>query len=149
MRHVTFLRRKALGSGIRNSVIFMNGMSSGTRRISVKRFEGEKASIIRNDQDLSTFRQDTLLIRLGCTTTTPVPIENQINNQYQGNKNMKIITEVTQELQYITEAKESGENNVFIEGIFMQAEKANRNNRLYRKNILEREVDKYQDLIKG
>jgi hypothetical protein len=61
---------------------------------------------------------------------------------------MKIITEVTQELQYITEAKETGGNNVFIEGIFMQAEKANRNNRLYRKNILEREVGKYQDLIK-
>lgn len=61
---------------------------------------------------------------------------------------MKIITEVTQELNYLTEAKEGGGKNVFIEGIFMQAEKANRNGRLYRKNVLEKEVSRYQDLIK-
>jgi hypothetical protein len=61
---------------------------------------------------------------------------------------MKLITEVTQELQYITEAKENGGKNTFIEGIFMQAEQPNRNGRIYRKPILEKEVDRYQQFIK-
>jgi len=60
---------------------------------------------------------------------------------------MKLITEITQELQYITEAKENGGKSTFIEGIFMQAEQPNRNGRIYRKNILEKEVDRYQQLI--
>jgi hypothetical protein len=60
---------------------------------------------------------------------------------------MKIITEVTQDLQYLSEAKEGGGKNVFIEGIFMQAEKPNRNGRIYGKGIMEREVAKYQQLI--
>jgi hypothetical protein len=60
---------------------------------------------------------------------------------------MKLITEINQELKYITEAKESGGKNIFIEGIFMQAEKCNRNNRMYKKPILEREINKYQQLI--
>lgn len=60
---------------------------------------------------------------------------------------MKLITEVTQDLKYISENKANGGNNIFIEGIFMQAEKCNRNNRMYKKNILEREITKYQDLI--
>jgi hypothetical protein len=60
---------------------------------------------------------------------------------------MKYIAEITQEVRYITEAKEGGAKNVFIEGIFMQPG-PNRNNRYYRKDILEREVGKYQDLIK-
>ena len=51
---------------------------------------------------------------------------------------MKLITEVTQELQYITEAKENGGKNTFIEGIFMQAEQPNRNGRIYRKPIFVR-----------
>jgi hypothetical protein len=60
---------------------------------------------------------------------------------------MKLISEITQDIQYITEEKDSGGKNVFIDGIFMQAEQKNRNGRMYRKNILEREVDKYQALI--
>lgn len=59
---------------------------------------------------------------------------------------MKYISEITQDVRYITEAKEGGAKNVFIEGIFMQPG-PNRNNRYYNKNILEREVGKYQSLI--
>jgi hypothetical protein len=38
-----------------------------------------------------------------------------------------------------------GKKELFIEGIFMQAEKKNRNGRIYPKRILEREVNKYVD----
>jgi hypothetical protein len=60
---------------------------------------------------------------------------------------MKLITEVTQDLKYVSEAKETGGSNIYIEGVFMQAEKCNRNNRMYKKPILERELTKYQSLI--
>lgn len=60
---------------------------------------------------------------------------------------MFLITEVTQEVQYLTEKKEDGSQNVFIEGIFMQAEKENRNGRMYPRGIMEKELGRYQDLI--
>jgi len=61
---------------------------------------------------------------------------------------MFLITEVTQDVKYLTEKKEDGTKNIFIEGIFMQAEKANRNGRMYPFSIMEKEVGRYQDLIK-
>lgn len=61
---------------------------------------------------------------------------------------MKLITEITQDISYITEASESGKKGVFIEGIFMQADKQNKNGRLYPKRIMENEVARYQDLIR-
>jgi len=60
---------------------------------------------------------------------------------------MFLITEVTQDVKYLTEKKEDGTKNVFIEGIFMQAEKANRNGRMYPRGIMEKELVRYQDLI--
>jgi len=60
---------------------------------------------------------------------------------------MFLITEVTQDVKYLTEKKEDGTKNVFIEGIFMQTEKANRNGRMYRRGIMEKELGRYQDLI--
>lgn len=60
---------------------------------------------------------------------------------------MKLIKEVSQELKYLTEATESGKKGMYIEGIFMQSEKANKNGRKYPKNILEKELDRYQTLI--
>ena len=60
---------------------------------------------------------------------------------------MRLIKEVAQDLNYLVEAKEGGGKNVYIEGIFMQAEKANRNGRMYGRGIMEREVQKYQELI--
>lgn len=57
---------------------------------------------------------------------------------------MKLITEALLEtpLNYITENK-NGEKKVFIEGVFMQSEKQNRNGRIYPKSILKAAVDKY------
>jgi len=60
---------------------------------------------------------------------------------------MFLITEVTQDVKYLVEKKEDGTKNVFIEGIFMQAEKANRNGRMYPRGIMEKELVRYQDLI--
>lgn len=53
---------------------------------------------------------------------------------------MKLITEHTQDVHFITE-KTNGENKLFIEGIFMQAEIENRNHRIYRKPILEKAIN--------
>ena len=56
---------------------------------------------------------------------------------------MKLITEHLESVQYITEANEKGEKNVFIEGVFMQAEKENRNKRIYPKQVLAEATAKY------
>ena len=56
---------------------------------------------------------------------------------------MKLITEHLESVQYITEANEKGEKNVFIEGVFMQAEKENRNKRIYPKDVLTEATAKY------
>ena len=56
---------------------------------------------------------------------------------------MKLITEHTDELQYLTEDK-NGEKKYMIEGIFMQAEAQNRNGRIYPKETLESATKKYQ-----
>lgn len=55
---------------------------------------------------------------------------------------MKLITEHTEEVNYIFESHE-GQKNMFIEGIFLQADIKNRNGRVYPKSILEREVARY------
>jgi len=60
---------------------------------------------------------------------------------------MKLITEMNQEVKFLVEKKEDGSKSVYIEGIFMQAEKPNRNGRIYGKGIMEREVERYQSLI--
>jgi hypothetical protein len=57
---------------------------------------------------------------------------------------MKLITEVyDQDIQFITEAKEDGGKNYFIEGVFMQGDIKNRNGRIYPMEILMKEVDRY------
>ena len=58
---------------------------------------------------------------------------------------MKLISEhIEQDLGYtITEGKNGAAKKVFIEGVFMQANKKNRNNRIYEKSILEGAVSKY------
>lgn len=60
---------------------------------------------------------------------------------------MKLITEMTQDVQYLTERKEDGRKSFYIEGIFMQADKENRNGRLYPKSVMESAVQTYQKLI--
>ena len=57
---------------------------------------------------------------------------------------MKLITEHVEEINVITEAKKDGNGKKFIiEGIFMQANKPNRNGRMYPRDILEAAVSKY------
>ena len=55
---------------------------------------------------------------------------------------MKLITEHTTDVQFLTEGT-GDDKKLFIEGIFMQAEKENRNKRIYPKKILEEAVKKY------
>ena len=58
---------------------------------------------------------------------------------------MKLITEyVENDLEVIAEQKgRNGEKTFTIEGVFMQANKKNRNGRIYEKKIMEDAVDKY------
>lgn len=56
---------------------------------------------------------------------------------------MKLITEEILDVQYLTEDNGKGGKNHFIQGIFMQAEKQNRNGRVYPMNVLNREAERY------
>ena len=57
---------------------------------------------------------------------------------------MKLITEyVENNLEVIAEQKKNGEKNYFIEGVFMQSNKKNRNGRVYEKATLQNAVEKY------
>lgn len=58
---------------------------------------------------------------------------------------MKLISENIEEVKLICETKEDGGKNYFIEGIFLQGNMQNRNRRYYDVNILEREVNKYNE----
>ncbi len=46
-------------------------------------------------------------------------------------------------VRYVTEAKESGKKDYFIEGIFMQGNIQNRNGRMYPVSILQKEAERY------
>lgn len=56
---------------------------------------------------------------------------------------MKLMTEINEDIQFITEESEGGKKSLYIEGIFMQAEKQNRNGRMYPLPVMEREVNRY------
>ncbi len=57
---------------------------------------------------------------------------------------MKLICEVNEDLQYVTEAaEEDGKKNYFIEGIFMQGDIKNRNGRMYPAQVIAKEVNRY------
>lgn len=58
---------------------------------------------------------------------------------------MKLFTELTEEVRYIVEDKGNGKKNYFIEGIFLQGNLKNRNNRMYRTDLLNKEVGRYND----
>lgn len=55
---------------------------------------------------------------------------------------MKLFTELVEDIQCIVEDV-NGKKNMFITGPFMQAEQKNRNGRIYKLPILEREVARY------
>ena len=56
---------------------------------------------------------------------------------------MKLITEINEQVNIITEANEAGGRSFFIEGIFMQAEQKNRNGRMYPLAVLQKETERY------
>ena len=56
---------------------------------------------------------------------------------------MKLISETFEDVKYITEAKEDGGKNLYIEGIFLQSAIKNRNGRMYPEETMDREVARY------
>lgn len=59
---------------------------------------------------------------------------------------MKLISESNFEtIQPIIEAKAEGGKEYFIEGVFMQADQVNRNGRIYRSSVLDKEVERYNN----
>jgi hypothetical protein len=58
---------------------------------------------------------------------------------------MKLITERIEQVSYITEASENGKKNLYITGPFLVYDKPNKNNRLYTKDTLGREVNRYNE----
>ena len=64
---------------------------------------------------------------------------------------MKLIVETLEApISVIREAREDGKKNLFIEGVFLVGEKANKNNRIYRESVLAKEVARYtKDLIEA
>ena len=60
---------------------------------------------------------------------------------------MKLITELFENMEYITEAKENGDKEHYIHGIFLQADRKNRNGRIYPLHIMENEVNRYMNEV--
>lgn len=58
---------------------------------------------------------------------------------------MKLITETIEAVQYITEASENGKKSLFVTGPFLVYDKPNKNNRLYTKDVLSKEVGRYNE----
>lgn len=58
---------------------------------------------------------------------------------------MKLITEICEDFEVVSQLDEaSGKKRMYIEGIFMQGNKVNRNGRLYEANMLEEKVNSYK-----
>ncbi len=56
---------------------------------------------------------------------------------------MKLITEIVEQVQYLTEESTDGKKTLFIKGPFLVAETKNRNGRIYKESTLDREVQRY------
>lgn len=56
---------------------------------------------------------------------------------------MLLITELSEEIEYLTEAKKDGVKEYYIQGIFLQGNIQNRNGRRYPIDTLENEVNRY------
>lgn len=57
---------------------------------------------------------------------------------------MKLITEITEDLEYITEETQ-GKKSLYIQGPFMMAEVKNRNGRIYPASVLFKEMKRYNE----
>ena len=59
---------------------------------------------------------------------------------------MRLIKEFNESITYLTEeSKDPKKPNVFIEGVFLQSDLKNKNGRVYPKEIMQREVQRYID----
>jgi hypothetical protein len=58
---------------------------------------------------------------------------------------MRLITELNETVSFVTEEREDGKKDMFIEGIFMQADIANRNGRMYPFSVLNKETERYNE----
>ena len=56
---------------------------------------------------------------------------------------MKLIAEFNEDIAPIITESTNGKKDYFIEGVFMQADIKNRNGRVYPKEIMEKEVNRY------
>ena len=56
---------------------------------------------------------------------------------------MKLICEILEEVKLVTEEKEDGKKDFYIEGVFMQADIQTRNGRIYPMPVMEKEVGRY------
>ena len=57
---------------------------------------------------------------------------------------MKLITETIEDVKILTEEK-NGKKLLYIEGVFLQSELKNRNGRMYPFNVLNKEVERYNE----
>ena len=57
---------------------------------------------------------------------------------------MKLIREEIEQVEVIVESR-NGKKNLYIEGVFLQSEMKNRNGRMYPKQTLMREVNRYNE----
>ena len=58
---------------------------------------------------------------------------------------MKLITEINETVEYISEAREDGKKDYYVKGIFMQGNIKNRNGRMYPMEVLDKEVSRYNE----
>ena len=70
----------------------------------------------------------------------PSEVQKQVTQVNQ----MKLIREEIEKVEVITEEK-NGKKLLYIQGPFLQTEQQNRNGRVYRLNVMEREVKRYTD----
>lgn len=56
---------------------------------------------------------------------------------------MKLITELTEEVEYVSESNENGKRTHYIQGPFLVAEEKNKNGRIYPMAVMEKEVNRY------
>jgi hypothetical protein len=56
---------------------------------------------------------------------------------------MKLIREVFDQTSCVIEEKVGGKKNYYIEGVFLQSEITNRNNRMYQEGVMDKEVGRY------
>ena len=58
---------------------------------------------------------------------------------------MKLIREVVEDTKFIVEEKLGKGKQYFIEGVFLQSELVNRNGRMYKEGIMDKEVQRYME----